>query len=152
MTKTLDENKAACMYDGRQMTVSQYMKQREVKIFEEKLKKLAYQSALCDSKGRDIRTGETYAPLKDGFPTHQHRRCLTFEKGVLPTDAALEADYWNVFEGGKVTESVIIGECKRCKQEYVKPARNTQYCLPCRDEVERARKRQVYHASKKDVE
>src|SRR5699024_9862430 len=100
-SKVMNNDNTACMYDGKQMSVTEYLRKPEVKAFERKLRKLAYESALCNADGTSVDDGETYPPLREGFPTQQGRRCMYFEKHVLPMDKDVQADYWNLFQGGK---------------------------------------------------
>lgn len=139
-----------CMYNGKQITVSEYLKKPGVKTFESKLKALAYKSALCQSGGKSV-YGDTYPPLREGHPTQQNRRCIYFETHVLPMDKNVEADYWNVFLGGKVGESTQSGECRRCLQSFSKYASNQVYCKHCKNYLDLEKKRNYYHRKKQST-
>lgn len=143
-----DENKTICMYDNKVMTVAEYKQRRGVAEFERKLRTLAFQSALCQVDKTDVTTGEQYSIFNEGFPTHENRRCLYFEKYVLPSDPKLEADYWSVFQGGKVSGGIMKGDCNRCSQQFIKRAGNQIYCESCQVYRERERKRAAYHRAK----
>lgn len=143
-----DVENTLCMYNGRRITVADYLSKSEVRLFESRLKELAYKSAQCDSQGNDVATGETYAPLRKGFPFHDYRRCLYFENYVLPMDQNLQADYWGIAQGGRVGQSVMLGKCKRCSQEFNKKAKNQVYCNHCKDYLEKEKKRRYYHKNK----
>lgn len=147
MTKTLDENKTACFYDGRQMTVAQYKKQKGVASFESRLKALALKSAYVQSDKTDVRTGELYSVFKNGYPTAQNRRCLHFENVMLKTEPNLEKEYWRVFEGGTVAQEVS-GTCERCSSDYIKKSNRQKFCEDCRDAKKKDRDRKHYFKKK----
>jgi len=143
-------DKTICVYDGQTMSVSDYLSKRGVSLFESQLRKLARKSALCNADGTAVGGSGLYPPLREGFPTHQGRRCLYFERNVLPQDKNLEADYWAIFQGGKVSQSVMIGICKRCEQDFIKQAKNKVYCDDCVRYRDRERKRKYYHEQKEN--
>ncbi|RED32418.1 hypothetical protein [Paenibacillus sp. VMFN-D1] len=66
-------------------------------------------------------------------------RCLEFERGVLPSDPALEANYFNRKENA--------AKCERCSTPIVKTSNRMKYCAECREirrkqgAADRARKR-----------
>lgn len=146
----MNNDKTVCMYDGKRMTVTEYLNKPGVKSFESQLRKLAYESALCNSDGTGVDGSDLYPPLREGFPTHPNRRCTYFETHVLPMDKNLEADYWNVFQGGKVSQSVMTGTCKRCGQSFTKRSSNQVYCDSCREYQDKERKREYYHRTKSE--
>ncbi|RFU71020.1 hypothetical protein D0469_03510 [Peribacillus saganii] len=128
-----------CEYNGKEITVEEYFEKRGVKAFE---KALRQQAASCSlfRDGNCLMSDEPCKVLNEGFPTHPKRRCIVFERMVLPADQKTQADYWAVFAGEGLSQ-VEKRNCEGCGKPIDADSPNRRYCGPCKRVAERASKR-----------
>ena len=124
-----------CFYDGKQITVTDYLVQPNVNRFELNLRDQAkecanYVGGICNV------TGEQCKILNQGFPTHTSRRCIYFERMVLPANERLHAEYWTVAQGGKL-QTIAERQCVKCGVYIEMTSPRRKYCDVCKSLAER---------------
>jgi hypothetical protein len=85
--------------------------------------------------------GENKCLYERDFPHLGHRRCLYFEKSVLPENKILEMRYWETITEDRNMKNKNIDYCENCGGEMIKNHGKQRYCFVCAKNIDKQKAR-----------